>query len=53
MYIYMLSTYHGSDMIKKTRRSRHAQGGVEDIEKPRVVEDYNQQMGSIDRSDLI
>ena len=35
--VYMLSTYHGSDMLKKTRHSCHAEGGVEDIMKPHVV----------------
>ena len=45
--VLMLSTYHGDE---KRRRSRAAEGGVEDIQKPLVVEDYNQHMGGVDKS---
>ena len=37
-------------MVAKSRRSRATQGGMEDIEKPRVVEDYNLHMGGVDHS---
>ena len=48
----MLSTqYHNGGMVLKSRRSRTAEGGVEDIEKPQVVEDYNQHMGGVDLSE--
>ena len=50
--VLMLSTYHNSSMVVKSRRSRAAEGGVEDIEKPLVVEDYNQHMGGVDLSEL-
>ena len=50
--VLMLSTYHGSEMMKKTRRSRSADGGVEEVEKPQVVEDYNLNMGGVDKSEL-
>ena len=43
----MLSTYHTEVMVSKSRRSRTAPGGVEEIEKPYVVEDYNQHMGDV------
>ena len=46
----MLSTYRNDGMVTKNRRSRAAQGGVEDILKPRVVEDYNKNMGGVDKS---
>ena len=46
----MLSTYHDDGMVMKNRRSRAAQGGVEDIQKPKVVEDYNKKMGGVDKS---
>ena len=49
----MLSTYHNSSMVTKTRRSRGAVRGVEDIQKPQVVEDYNQNMGGVDKSKLV
>jgi hypothetical protein len=32
--VIMLSTYHDSSMITKSRRLRAAERGVEDIEKP-------------------
>ena len=39
-------------MITKSQWSRAAQRGVEDIEKPKVVEDYNHNMGGVDMSKL-
>ena len=47
--VMMLSTYHTEVMVSKSRRSRTAPGGVEEIEKPYVVEDYNQHMGGVDK----
>ena len=44
--VMMLSTFHDTHM---TRRSRSAVGGVEEVQKPAVVEDYNQHMGGEDR----
>ena len=41
----MLSTFHDAHMVEKTRRSKAVQGGVEEVQKPAVVEDYNQHMG--------
>ena len=49
--VTMLSTYHYDNMVTKSRRSRAAEGGVEDTEKPQVVEDYNQHMGGVDQSE--
>lgn len=51
--VLMLSTYHNTSMVTKTRRTRAAVGGVENIEKPQVVEDYNQNMGGVDKSKLL
>ena len=48
--VLMLSTYHDDTMVQKSRRSRAAEGGVEVIAKPRVVEDYNTNMGGVDKS---
>ncbi len=50
--VIMLSTYHDSSTIMKSRRSRAAERGVEDIQKPKVVEDYKQNMGGVDKSKL-
>lgn len=51
--VFMMSTYHNSTMVTKTRRSRAADGGMEDIQKPHVVEDYNENMGGVDKSELV
>ena len=48
--VLLLSTFHDDTMLGKSRQSRRAVGGVEQISKPRVVEDYNQFMGGVDRS---
>ena len=48
--VMMLNTFHESNMIEKTRRSKAVQGGVEEVQKPAVVEDYNQHMGGVDKS---
>ena len=44
--VLMLSTFHDDTMVGKSRHSRTAVGGVETIQKPRVVEEYNQFMVS-------
>ena len=48
--VLMLSTFHDDSMVGKTRRSRRAVGGIETISKAKVVEEYNQYMGGVDRS---
>ena len=49
--VSMLSTFHNDDMIVKWRRTRSADTGIEEITKPVMIEDYNQNMGGVDRSD--
>ena len=49
--VNMLSTFHDDSMVSKQRRTRNAVGGQEVISKPVVVEDYNQNMGGVDKSD--
>ena len=51
--VMMISTYHTTSMVTKTRRSRAAEGGVEDIKKTQVVEYYNQNMGGVDKNKLV
>ena len=41
----MLSTFHDDSMVGRSRRSRAAVGGVENIEKPRVVDEYSKFIG--------
>ena len=48
--VLMLSTYHDQSMVTKSWSSRRVDGGVEDIERPKVVDDYNQHMGGVDKS---
>ena len=50
--VTMLSTYHSTSMVKKSQRSRAAEGGVESIEKLQVVEDYNMSMSGVNKSKL-
>ena len=49
--VLMLSTFHDDSMVHKSRRSRAAPGGVETVQKPCVVEEYNQFMGGVDKSE--
>ena len=37
----MLSTFHNDNMIGKRKRTRAVDGGVEVVQKPKVIEDYN------------
>ena len=48
--VLMLSTYHDQSMVTKSRRSRRVDGGIEDMQKPKVVDDYNQHMGRVEKS---
>ena len=47
----MLSTYHGDEMIERERRNRTAEGGIEKVKKPRMIQDYNMNMGGVDKND--
>ena len=42
--VMMISTFHNDTFIEKRRCTRLATDGVEAIEKPTVVEEYNQNM---------
>ena len=49
--VTMLSTGNDSSMSTIQRRSRHSTGGLEVIQKPSVVVDYNTHMGGVDQAD--
>ena len=46
--VLMMSTFHDDTFIEKRRRTRLATDGVEVINKPELVEVYNQNMGGVD-----
>ena len=49
--VNMLSTFHNNETVDKERRSKNADGGVEVVKKPKMVEEYNKYMGGVDRND--
>ena len=48
--IYMLSTMHKADTVNVRRRNRRKDNI---IQKPKVIDDYNQKMGGVDKNDAI
>ena len=47
--VKLLSTFHtGDNTIAKQRCSMNAEGGIENIMKPLMIRDYNQNMGGVD-----
>ena len=40
-------------LISEQRQSRNAPGGIEEVLKPRMVEEYNKHMGGVDKADQL
>ena len=51
--VTLLTTIHDSSCVHKQRRSRHAPGGTEVVNKPIAIEEYNTYMGGVDKSDQL
>ena len=51
--VSMLSTIHDDSLVSKRRRTKQIAGGVEEIQKPLMVEMYNTYMGGVDRGDQL
>lgn len=51
--VVMLSSIHDSSMVAKRRRSRLAPGGTDEVMKPKMIEEYNNKMGGVDKSDQL
>ena len=48
--IYMLSTMHKAGTVDVLRRNRREDNI---IQKPKVINDYNQKMGGVDKNDAV
>ena len=53
LIVSVLSTLHSDAPVQVERRSRHAVGGRELVEKPEAVVQYNKFMGGVDRGDQL
>ena len=51
--VTVLTTIHGNEVVTVERRNRHAVGGVEAVEKPLAVSEYNKYMGGVDTADQL
>ena len=51
--VNMLSTIHDDSMMSKRRRTQHVPGGIEEVQKPVMVEQYNTYMGGVDKSEQL
>ncbi len=52
-YVSVLTSIHDDSMVTKQRRTRQVTGGLETTQKPKAIEEYNQYMGGVDRSDQL
>jgi len=51
--VNMLSTIHDNSWVTKRRRTRLAAGGIEEVEKPTMVDRYNTYMGGVEKGDQL
>ena len=47
------TSYDYSMMFKRRRRTQHVPGGIEEVQKPVMVEQYNTYMDGVDKSDQL
>ena len=48
----LLTTADDSSTVAKRRKAR-CSGNVEEVQKPRIVDEYNQYMGGVDKGDQL
>ena len=51
--VAVLSTIHDFTMVDKQRRTQSSEEGVEVIQKPKMIEEYNKYMGGVDKADQL
>ena len=51
--VTVLTTIHDDSVITVERRSRHAVGGVEEVEKPVAIAQYTKYTGGVDTADQL
>ena len=51
--VNMLSTIHDDSRVTKSRRTRLVSGGIEEVQKPAMVDQYNTYMGGVDKGDQL
>lgn len=52
-HINLLSTIYDDSMVSKQRRTQHVPGGMEEVRKPVILEQYNTYVGVVDKSDQL
>ncbi len=51
--VTMLTNIHENEMVSKNRRSRFGVDHIEQVDKPVCIDQYNQFMGGVDKSDQL
>ena len=51
--VHMISTFHTDNIMEKRHRTKAVTEGVETVQKPVMINDYNLPMGGVDKSDQL